>query len=131
MRKAGIINVHTRITVNPIKDDSNQIAYMAVVIRDITAARTEMLNDIKLNVVKMTLESVNDLILNYMNQLLLFRMDCEETPNFSGDTLKEFDDNFNETLKKLNNLNNILICKEEKLALRLSVINYPHQNNVA
>lgn len=123
IKKNNDKNIYTRITVNPIRNNSEVISHLALIIRDITVQRLYLLNCVKMEVVKTTLETVNDIVLNYMQHLELFRIECEEKTNVSKEKLKVFDETFYETLSKLQKLNSLMEFKENKIGGQISILN--------
>lgn len=106
---------YCRISVSFVKVEPNPAGYFLLIVRDITEIRKGLLSELKLDVVRATLRSVNDIVYNYMNGLMLFRTDCEnhcKTPEVKFDL---FDRQYNATLKALKKLNGMREYKESRI----------------
>ncbi|MEO8399193.1 MAG: PAS domain-containing protein [Ignavibacteriaceae bacterium] len=116
--------IYCRISITPIPDAIGEIEYFICIVRNITDAREKMINQLKLSVMYSTLRTVNDIILNYMNSLYLFRVDCETYCDLDKFKLEEFDKDYKATLKKLQKLNEMKEYKEKKIFQKFSVIEH-------
>ena len=104
-----------RISISFIKDESNPVGYFLLIVRDITEIRKGLINELKLDVVRATLRSVNDIVLNYMQGLQLFRHDCENHCSSSKIRFDIFDKQYNNTLDKLKQINELQEFKEKRI----------------
>lgn len=104
-----------RISVSFIKDDSNSIGYFLLIVRDITEIRKGLINELRLEVVRSTLRSVNDIVYNYMQGLQLFRIDCETVCNLPKHKFEIFDSQYSYTLKRLQKINEMREYRESKI----------------
>ena len=117
--------VFCRISITPVPDKTKKTDYFICVLRDITEAREKLLNKVKLTVVESTLNSVNDIVFNFFNNLQYYRSEFEKHCNLEKVDLCEFDKTYNSTLLKLKKLNELKVYKERKIAEKLSVLIYP------
>jgi PAS domain S-box-containing protein len=115
LKKSNDQFCYCRISISYIPDKSNNYGYFLLVVRDITEIRKAMINEMKLDVVNATLRSVNDIVLNYMQGLLLFRTDCEAYCTSPKVRFELFDKQYNVTLKNLTKLNQMREYKERRI----------------
>ena len=110
-----------RLSVSFIPDKKNKHGFFLLVVRDISEARNRLLNEVQLEVVKSTLNTVNDIIFNYLQGLLLFRTTCEESCKSPYIDFKLFDNEYHSTLNKLKKINTMSKYKEKKFSDNFSL----------
>lgn len=95
---------------SPIYNSAGIVTHFSITLNDVTAQREYVKQKSEFDSMKSTLETVNDIVFNYMNYLSGLRMQLEEiiTPDKNDDQitiLKDFDSEYVQTLKKLTELN--------------------------
>lgn len=86
--------------------------------------RTIELQDQRLKVMRATVRTVQDIVNNFLNNLLLFRLEAEESRALSEDSLQQMDSLILETGDKLKALGELDTAREIPLAGGLTGIDY-------
>ncbi len=76
----------------------------------------------RIEVLRVTVRTVQDLIGNFLNQLQLFRLNASECANFSEETLEELDNLISNTAHKLKALGELEDIPERELSHGVTVI---------
>lgn len=100
------------------------ITHYSITLNDVTVQK----HNAEYNSLKSTLETVNDIVFNYMSYLNELRMELKDI--FSADTndeqnnlLKEFDVEYSDTIKKLLALDQIKDYKEKRVGKKVTLLN--------
>jgi len=86
--------------------------------------RTIELQDQRLRVLRATMRTVQDIVNNFLNNLLLFRLEAEESKALSDSSLELLDSLITETGDKLKTLGDVDSTREVSLAEGLTGIDY-------
>lgn len=122
-RKDGI-KIFCRLSIVFIPEPKKGKGYLICILRDITEARKELLDKVKLSVVESTLRTINDIVFNYFNNIQIFRWDFEKFCDLNKIKLHEFDELTNKTINKLKKINELKEYKERKISEKISVLLY-------
>jgi len=112
---------------SPIYNSAGIVTHFSITLNNVTAQREYVKQKSEYDSMKSTLETVNDILFNYMNFLQGFGSDLEEilSKNKNGDTetlLKDFRDEYTSAVNKLLALNDIKEYKVKKLGGRLDLL---------
>lgn len=112
---------------SPIYNSAGIVTHFSITLNDVTAQREYVKQKSEFASMKSTLETVNDIVFNYMNYLSGLRMQLEEiiTPDKNDDQitiLKDFDSEYVQTLKKLTELNALKKYNTKFLGKNLKLI---------
>ncbi len=111
-----------RVSLIPIVDEGGELTHVIGLQSDITeakeaeAARQQMLG------MQATMHTVNDVVLNFMNYMQLYRMHMEETWSTDRGDLREFDAMFEDTMTKLSKINALTKFKSKIAARGITVL---------
>ena len=111
-----------RLSIIPLLDEAGELTYVVGLQSDITetkeaeAARQQLLG------MTTTMHTVNDIVLNFMNNLQLYRMDMEEAWDVDAGVLRQFNLIFNDTLQKLSEINTLTRFKSKLSTGGLSLL---------
>ena len=111
-----------RLSIIPLVDEQDELTYVVGLQADITemkeaeAARQQLLG------VTTTMNTVNDIVFNFMNNLQLYRMEMEDTWNVEAGILQEFDAVFDDTRKKLLEINTLTAFKSKMVVEGIAVL---------
>ncbi|QQS37782.1 MAG: PAS domain-containing protein [Ignavibacteriales bacterium] len=94
-----------RISVAYIPGSGKGDNYYLLIVRDITEIRQNLINSTQLDIINTTLRSVNDIVFNFMQGLLLFRTECEVECSAPNVNFKLFDSNYKTTVNRLMKIN--------------------------
>lgn len=111
-----------RISLIPLVDDDGELAHVIAVQSDITEAKEAEAARQQLLGMTATMHTVNDVVLNFMNNLQLYRMQMEETWNVDRSILQEFDSIVGDTMTKLSKINALTKFKSKTVARGITVL---------
>ena len=94
-----------RASLAPLLDADGQLAYVTALHSDVTETRKAEAARHKLDGMITAMNTVNDVVFNFMTSLQLFRMDMEECAHADPAILREFDTIFETTHAKLSKIN--------------------------
>ncbi len=111
-----------RLSFVPLFDENGELKYFVGIQSDITKEKLLLKEKSELNAMRTTLQSVNDIVFNFMNTLQLVRFHLENEPTPNREILEDFDKAFNDTSDKLQMLNALPAYKEKIIGGRIKVI---------
>jgi len=111
-------------TITPIFDNQNNLTHWVGIERDITLILDTTKSESGTQSMVATINTVSDLINNFLNYLSYFRHYCENVPNFNKKLLLEFDDAYNIFIKDIRLLYSIVKYKDKKLGEDFSVLDF-------
>ena len=89
----------------PLFDGKKNLTHYVGIQSDITIEKKLVKEKSELNAMQTTLQTVNDIVFNFMNTLQLVKLHLEEDPSTNSEIIGEFDLALNQTLSKLKQLN--------------------------
>jgi PAS domain S-box-containing protein len=96
-----------RFSALPYLSKNGDLLYVLGLHLDITADKEIEVERQQLQAVRATMHQVNDIVLNFMNNLQLYRMHMEEDWGVGRAVLKEFDSIFDATLSRMSKINEL------------------------
>lgn len=125
--KKGGSSFWSLCSFSPIYNSAGIVTHFSITLNDVTAQREFVKQKSEYDSMKSTLETVNDIVFNYLNYLSGLRMQLEEiiTSDKNDDQitiLKEFDSEYVQTLKKLTELNALKKYNTKLLGKNLKLI---------
>lgn len=124
-------------SISPIHNSRGINTHLMVIFKNVTDQRNLTKQKAEFDSMKATLETVNDIIFNYMNYLIWFREEMEEhfiqEGNEEGVTkLKTFDFELKNVLKRLMTMNELKEYKEKYITHDLTVLlnDSPNENKI-
>lgn len=111
-----------RLSLIPLVDDAGDLTHVIGLQSDITEAKEAEAARQRMLGMTATMHAVDDVVLNFMNSLQLYRLQMEETWNADGDTLLEFDSIVEETMSKLSKINAVTKFKSKTVARGITVL---------
>lgn len=90
----------------------------------INRVNAEQLAHTKLHTLQLTMRTVQDIVGNFLNNLLLFRLEAENTGALSEKALQNLESLIHETSRKLNKLADVTVVVEKKIGNFASVVDY-------
>jgi PAS domain S-box-containing protein len=103
-----------RLSIVPIFDN-NQVTHFVGFQSDVTRLKEIQIKQHQDAVMRTTLQTVNEVILNFMNNLQYFRMRLEDSLNVKRELLIDFEQCFQDTLNKLTKINELERYREKEL----------------
>jgi PAS domain S-box-containing protein len=94
-----------RLSMVPLFDGKKNLTHYVGIQSDITIEKKLVKEKSELNAMQTTLQTVNDIVFNFMNTLQLVKLHLEEDPSTNSEIIGEFDLALNQTLSKLKQLN--------------------------
>lgn len=111
-----------RFSLTPVYDPNNEIKYYFGIARDITNYKNLLITQSENNAMRATLETVNDIIYNYLNWIQIFRLDLEEKNNIDLKLLYHFDQQYNDILTRLRKVNLLDKFQTIKVSSNLTIL---------
>ncbi len=111
-------------TITPIFDNQNNLTHWVGIERDITLILNITKKESGTQSMTATINTVSDLINNFLNYISYFRNNCDHYPNFDKELLTEFDNAYTIFIKDIRLLYNIVKYKEKRLGEDFSVIDF-------
>jgi len=111
-----------RVSLVPIVDEAGELTHVIGLQSDITEAKEAEAARQQLLGMQATMHTVNDIVLNFMNNLQLHRILMEEKPDADAGALGEFDSMFAETMSKLAKINALTAFKSRIAARGITVL---------
>lgn len=105
-----------RLSLVPIFDQAGELEYYAGLQTDITAEKEMATARERLHAMRATVETVNDIVFNFMNMLNFFRLHMEEELHADAEILEQYDELYNRTLGDLRKLNRLDEYRESQYA---------------
>ena len=102
-----------RLTIIPLVDRNGELTYAVGLQADITEAKEAELARQQLFGMTTTMNTVNHIVLNFMNNLQLYRMEMEQTWKVQAGILQEFDSIFEDTRAELSKINALTSFKSK------------------
>ncbi len=114
-------------SISPIRDLKGKNTHLLLTMNDVTAQRNLTKRKAEFDSMKATLETVNDIVFNYMNYLLEFRTELEEhfeqENNIEGiSKLEIFDFELKNVLNKLMAMNELKEYKNKHITTDLKLL---------
>ncbi len=103
-----------RLSIVPVADATGAVAYFVGIQSDITALRQAEIDRERYHALRTTMNTVNDLVLNHLNMLQLFRMQFEEAGG-AAEHLVHFDAAFAQTDSTIRAINGMVSYAEQPL----------------
>ena len=100
-------------------------------IENLQAVRDAEIQREKLNVLKATMRTVQDITGNFLNNLQYFTFEIEENKTLSSESLKKLDELINDTARRINKLGSLEEVREKKMAGDMIGIDYEYPNKDA
>lgn len=117
-----------RLSLVPIFDNKGELTYYVGIQSDITKAREATIAEEKLKALQATMHTVNDIVRNFMNVMLVFRETLAEELPDSPELVASFDDVFATTLKKLDRVQAMPVYREKLYGRVLTVLDVEHED---
>jgi two-component system cell cycle sensor histidine kinase/response regulator CckA len=111
-----------RLSLIPLSDEAGELTHVIGLQSDITEAKESEAARQRMLGMRATMHAVDDVVLNFMNSLQLYRLHMEETWNADGGTLLEFDSIVEETMSKLTKINAVTKFKSKTVARGITVL---------
>ena len=116
------------LAFTPLYSENGEIDYIFAILEDITEKKENIEREASIKTYRTTIETVNDIIFNYMNFLKIFNDELgeinEETPSkLLSNMLDTFEDEYRIVFKKLTKLNDLSSFSQKKLSKDLNIIN--------
>ncbi len=111
-----------RLSLIPIVDEAGELTHVIGLQSDITEAKAAEAARQQLLGMQVTMHTVNDVVLNFMNNMQLYRIHMEETWNADGGVLREFDSMFADTMTRLTKINALTKFKSRDAARGITVL---------
>ena len=111
-----------RLSFVPLFDENKNLTHFVGIQSDITTEKNYLKEHTELNAMKTTLQTVNDIVFNFMNSLLLVKMHLEETLPANNDLLTDFDNAYQKTESELRKLNAFEKFRTKTIANKINVI---------
>ena len=111
-----------RVSLIPLVDDAGDLTHVIGLQSDITEAKEAEAARQQLLGMTTTMHTVNDVVLNFMNTLQLYRMQMEDTWHADSGVLREFDSVFQDTMAKLSKINALTTFKSKTVARGITVL---------
>lgn len=105
-----------RLTLVPIYARNDELQYFVGIQSDVTLAKDAEAAAQRLHALRATMETVNDIVLNFMSALLFFRHHMEDELAAESTILEQFDTLYNRTLDNLHRLNKLESYQEKTVA---------------
>jgi PAS domain S-box-containing protein len=99
-----------RLSLVPVFDDRGDLQYYVGIQSDVTVVKREAQARERLHAMRATVETMNDILLNFMNILQYFRMELEDSQ------LEEFDTMYQKTLERLKKVGSLNAYEETQVA---------------
>lgn len=96
-----------RVSLLPFLDTKGDLLYVVGLQYDITAQKEAEVKRLQLQALHATMRTVNDIVLNFMNNLQLYRHRMEQDWQVNLAILQQFDSIFDETLARLSSINQL------------------------
>ncbi len=111
-------------TITPIFDNKKNLTHWIRIERDVTLLLDTTKSNSGTQSMVATINTVSDLINNFLNYISYFKNSCENVSNINKELLTEFDDVYNIFFKDIRLLYNIVKYKEKKLGDDFSVLDF-------
>jgi len=111
-----------RLTLVPLPDDDGGNRWVVGFQTDVTEIKESEVARQQLIAMSATMRTVNDVVLNFMNNLQLYRLEIAETGMGPTEFLDEFDSIFDATLTKLSKINSLTKFKSKSVARGITVL---------
>ena len=111
-----------RLSLIPLVDDAGELTHVIGLQSDITEAKESEAARQRMLAMKATMHAVDDVVLNFINSLQLYRLQMEETWKADGGTLREFDSIVEETMSKLSKINAVTKFKAKTVGRGITVL---------
>ncbi|MCF6271128.1 MAG: PAS domain-containing protein [Melioribacteraceae bacterium] len=114
----------SHLTITPIFDSQNNLIYWFNIIRDITIILDTLKSKSETQSMVTTINTISDLINNFLNYLSYFRHSCKDVTNFNKKLLAEFDDIYEAFIRNIRILYSAVKYKEKKLSANFSILDF-------
>ena len=115
------------ISFTPVKSAQNEIEYCFLIFEDITDKKIQIENRAKMQALRVVIDSVNDIVFNYMNYLKLFhdnllQINGELNNNKLQEIMMEFDREFRKTFEALVKISGLSSFKTKRLSKDFEIL---------
>jgi PAS domain S-box-containing protein len=111
-----------RVSLIPLVDDNGELTHIIGLQSDITEAKEAEAARQQMAAMRATMHTVDDVVLNFMNSMQLYRLQLEEMENADSEALHEFDSMFADALEKLSKINGLTKFKSKNAARGITVL---------
>lgn len=116
-----------RLSMNPIFDKAGEIQFFVGIQSDITLERELEIQKKQNEAMVTTMQTVNDLLLNYINSLQYFRFVMEDLKANSED-MKQFDIMYKDMAERMRSISSLSTYKHRSLDGRINVLDLREYN---
>jgi PAS domain S-box-containing protein len=109
-------------SITPIMDEANNVTHWIGIQRDITPIMQMFQSNAKDESMIVTIRTINDIINNFLNSLVLLKQTMEESEGTDKRLLEEFNSEYNDFIQKLKLLSKVEKFKEKKIGNDFSVL---------
>lgn len=114
-RKDGV-PFWNRLSLVPVFNREQELTHYVGLQTDITAEKSVATARERLHAMRATMETVNDIVFNFMNMLSYFRLHLEDERGAENHLLQEYDELYERTLANLRKLNQLDEYQESSYA---------------
>lgn len=90
------------------------------------ARRDHEIDQHRVEVMRLTMSTVHDVVNNFLNNLQLFRLEAERSQALNGEYLKLFDDLIEETAQKIKDIENMEVIAERQICKGMTALGMPN-----
>ncbi len=112
------------LTIAPVFDKQNNLTQWIGIERDITLLLKTRQSETETQSMVTTINTISDLVNNFLNYISFFKNSCETIPNIDRDLLNEFDDVYEKFINDIKILYTAVKYKEKKLGDDFSVLDF-------
>ncbi len=111
-----------QFNITPVYNSENNITHWIGISRDVTLFVETTKNKSKDESMIATINTISDLLNNFLNYISYFKQTCSDIPNFDNNLLSEFDDAYEKFISNIRILYSAVKFKNKNLGNNFSVL---------